>query len=159
MAIDANALDPTFKYEVASQPGAENIQACFTCGVCTACCPVSEIEPRYNPRKLIRMIAWGMRDELLSSDLIWQCNQCYNCYAHCPQNVKFTDVIGVLRRMAVKEGYAKPALPGTIDRVDRLIQQLRRDLVCEVFAAGEQDGDLEKMLARLIQERDGGESG
>ncbi len=153
MAIDVSTLDPAFKYELASQPGAENIQACFTCGVCTASCPVSEVEPRYNPRKLIRMISWGMREELLSSELIWQCNQCYNCYAHCPQNVKFTDVVTVLRRMAAREGYANPAMAETIAQVDKQIQELRRDLVSRVVSRGVRDSDLRKVLAQLIQER------
>ena len=42
-------LDPKFKYDVAAQPGGENIKRCFACGVCTGGCLVSEIkdDPEY----------------------------------------------------------------------------------------------------------------
>ena len=129
MVLDASRFDSDFKYKVAAQPGAENVKACFTCGVCTAGCPVSEIDEEYNPRKLVRMIVWGMKEELLSSDLIWLCNQCYECYAQCPQDVKFTDVITVLRRMAVEEGYADKSYLQTAEDVDLTVQKIRNRLM------------------------------
>lgn len=108
MAIALSKLDPKFKFEVAAQPGGENIKACFACGVCTACCPVSETEESYNPRRIIRMVLLGMREEVLSSDFIWLCVSCYACYAQCPQNVKFKEVMGVLREMAVRKATYTP---------------------------------------------------
>lgn len=140
---------PDFKYEVAARPGAENIQACFTCGVCTAGCPVSEIDERYNPRKMVRMLLWGMKEELLSGDLIWLCNRCYTCYAHCPQNVKFTDVIGVLRRMAVQEGYVTSAVGNSVEEIDRLIQEVRRDMVTGVLSDEDPELSLKDLLLRV----------
>lgn len=129
MTVAATQLDPNFKYEVANQPGGENIKACFACGVCTAGCPVSEIDEKYNPRKIIRMVLLGLREQVLSSDLIWLCSTCYTCYAHCPQDVKFTDVIGALRDMAIKEGYVDPSFKRNIDALDTFAQRVRRDMV------------------------------
>ena len=63
-------LDRNFRDEIAQEHGGENIRRCFTCGTCTVTCPVFAVEPRYDPRKIIRMILFGMRDEVLSNDLI-----------------------------------------------------------------------------------------
>lgn len=78
-------LDFKFGEEIASQPGGENIKRCFACGTCSASCPITEIDERYNPRKIIRMALLGMKREVLSSDFIWICSNCYLCYERCPQ--------------------------------------------------------------------------
>jgi len=132
MTIQMKELDPHFKYEVTEKPGGENLKACFACGVCTAGCPVSEIDERYNPRKIIRMVILGMRKEVLSADMIWLCSLCYTCYAHCPQNVKFTDIMGVLRDMAVKEGYVNPSFLEQIREIDRFSQKVRHQMVMSI---------------------------
>lgn len=125
---ESETLDPGFKYEVAARPGGENIKACFACGVCTAGCPVAEIDPQYNPRRIIRMVLLGLRREVLSSDIIWLCTCCFTCYAHCPQDVKFTDVMKVLREMAVEEGYVHPSFPSRIEALDEAAQRIRREM-------------------------------
>jgi len=161
VVVDASKLNPEFKYEVASLPGAENVRVCFTCGVCTASCPVSEVEERFNPRRMIRMIMWGMKEEILSSDLIWLCNQCYSCYAHCPQDVKFTDVVGALRRMAVEEGYVDASFLRLSEEMDCMTQQLRNRLVSKVLetrcADADAEVDLRSLMTQLAQELEGEE--
>ena len=59
--IDSKELDSRFKYDVAGHPGGENIKLCFACGTCTAGCPVSDVDPEYNPRKIIREVLLGLR--------------------------------------------------------------------------------------------------
>lgn len=82
-------LNPQFKCEVSKRPGGENIKNCYACGVCMGSCPVSEINPAYDPRKIIRMILLGMKERVLSSDVIWFCSLCHTCSSICPQHVKF----------------------------------------------------------------------
>ena len=127
--LETKDLDPHFKFEVASRPGGENIKACFSCGTCTASCPVSRIDPEFNPRKIIRQVLLGLRDEVLSSPLIWRCVQCYACYAKCPQNVKFTEVMAALRQMAVEDGYFPASMLEDVKELDDFSHELRRDLV------------------------------
>ena len=127
--IESKNLDPRFKYDVAAHPGGENIKLCFACGTCTASCPVSVVDPEYDPRKIIRQVLLGMRKEVLSSPIIWRCAQCYACTAKCPQNVKFRNVIRALREMAVAEGYVDADLLQEVEQLDELSQKLRRDLV------------------------------
>ena len=148
--IALNELDPKFKYEVAEQPGGENIKVCFSCGLCTAGCPVSAIDENYNPRKIIHMVLLGMRQQVLSSDFIWLCSLCYTCYAHCPQNVKFTDVMRALRTMAVKEGYVHPSFPDRIKEIDSLSQKLRHQMALSLL--GKKSEDIKINPAELLGE-------
>ena len=137
--IEAKNLDPQFKYDVAAHPGGDNIKLCFACGTCTAGCPVSAIDPEYNPRKIIRQVLLGMRKEVLCSPVIWRCVQCYSCSAKCPQNVKFRDVMKALREMAAAEGCVDVGLLQEVEQLDEFSQKVRRDMVnllisdCEKF--------------------------
>jgi heterodisulfide reductase subunit C2 len=122
-------LDPTFRDEVALMPGGANIAKCFACGTCAAGCPVTNIDEEYNSRSIIRKILYGMREEVLSSPAIWLCMMCYRCYARCPQQVNFTDIMRALRHMAVRDGYASAEMLAKEDEADKKAQTLRRELV------------------------------
>ena len=138
-AIEINKLNAAFKYEVSEHPGGEGIKACFACGACTGGCPASETDPAYDPRKIIRMILLGMKEKVLSSDIIWLCSMCYTCSFHCPQNVQFVKVMGVLRDMAVKEGFALPSFLKNVDAIDRLAQTVRHHMVMSVVDKKKED--------------------
>jgi len=139
--------DPNFKNQIASQPGAESFMKCFTCGTCTATCPVAEVHDEYDPRKIIRMAILGMREEVLSSDIIWMCSRCYACAALCPQNVKFTDVISILRDMAVKEGYVPAERLEKARELDRIVQSLRCRLIEQKLHPDDENrAEIQRML-------------
>jgi heterodisulfide reductase subunit C len=132
--IRSSELDPKFKYEVASRPGGEKLKVCYACGVCTAGCPVSEVSEDFDPRKIIRMVLMGMKERVLSSDFIWYCHQCFKCSGHCPQNVKFTDIMRVLRDMAVKEGYVDSSFLQKAKELDRFSHKVRHRLMKSIVA-------------------------
>lgn len=127
--IILSEMDANFKNEIAAQPGAEHFKQCFTCGTCTASCPVAEVHDEYDPRKIIRMSILGMKEEVLSSDVLWMCSRCYTCYALCPQGVKFTDVLGILRDMAVKQGFVSKEQDENARELDKFVQDLRCNLI------------------------------
>ena len=104
--IRIEELDPGFKFEVLKHEETQGLNACFACGTCTAGCPVHEIFPEYSPRKLAKMVKLGMKKEVLSNPYIWYCVTCHNCEQRCPQNVKFFNILNVLKNMAAKKGYA-----------------------------------------------------
>jgi len=133
--VAVSDLDLSFAEEVASQPGGEHIRRCFACGTCAAGCPITEVDTDYNPRKIIRQILFGMRDEVLSSPRIWYCLICYRCYARCPQKVNFTDIMRALRYMAIKGRYAPSDILKRIEQIDRFAQTLRHDLIEYDFEA------------------------
>ena len=113
--IDSKTLDPEFKRLIAKEPGGEHVQRCFSCGTCTAGCPVREVTDRYNPRKIIRMALLGMKKEVLSSQFIWLCSSCYTCHERCPQNVKIPELMNALKNIAVREGYLPSAMKAQLD--------------------------------------------
>jgi len=105
MTIYKEDLDPQFKFEVAELPDGENVKECFACGSCTGVCPVSQIIPEFDPRKILHMISLGLKKKLLSSDLLWYCTGCSTCEFVCPQNVRFNDVVKALKILALQDGY------------------------------------------------------
>lgn len=115
-------IDTNFKNEIAAHPGGERVLNCFLCGSCTASCPVSEVTDEYNPRRMMRRILAGERG-LLAEDEIWKCNQCHACVAHCPQDVRFADIIRAMREIAVAEGLRSEALAEKVAEAEREANQ------------------------------------
>lgn len=100
-----------------------------------------QVDADYNPRKLIRMILLGMRKEVLSSRAIWLCARCYTCTANCPQSVDFSDIMMVLRDMAVAEGYAPAERLERIEAISAAAHELRRDVINLLLGVGEATPD------------------
>ena len=122
-------IDPEFKNEVAGCPGGENIMRCFACGTCVLSCPVSEVTSDYSPRKIIHMILLGMKEEVLCSEAIWYCMSCYRCHVRCPQDVKYPEIMRVLRKLAAEQGYVKTGFIAALGEVDKVTQKIRRDML------------------------------
>jgi len=117
--IAMSELDSNFKTEIAGESGGENVKLCFACGTCTVVCPVFAVKESYNPRKLIRMMVLGFKEEVLSADLIWFCSGCYSCFELCPRDVKITDLMGAVRNIAVREGHIPAAHKASIDLTEK----------------------------------------
>jgi heterodisulfide reductase subunit C len=115
--IEVDKLDKDFKYEVAKEPGGENIMYCFQCGTCTAACPVSPLRESYNPRRIIYMVLMGMKDEVLSDEFVWYCSGCYSCQERCPQGVSITGLMVALRNIAYREGKGLEAYKGAVKSI------------------------------------------
>jgi heterodisulfide reductase subunit C2 len=120
-----DSLDPDFKNQVALKPGGENAANCFLCGTCTAGCPVSSLNSGYSPRRIMRMLLLGMKDELLNMPELWQCSQCHTCVAHCPQDARPADVIRVLRQIALEEGCYTKEFAEEVEKLDLELKKQR----------------------------------
>jgi heterodisulfide reductase subunit C len=141
-------LDHGFKDEIATVPGGEQIKRCFSCGTCTAGCPVAEVAERYNPRRIIRMALLGMRHDVLSSDFIWLCSACYTCYERCPQDVRIPDLMTAIKNLAVRQGYTPSTfitqmdllkVHGRLYEIGAFENQKRRDLGLPVIRGNAQE--------------------
>jgi heterodisulfide reductase subunit C len=95
----------TFADQVRASTGGEKITHCFSCGTCTATCPIQWIEENYNPRRIIKMVMLGMKEQVLSSPVIWLCSACDICYRRCPQDIRISDLMKAIRDVAIQEGY------------------------------------------------------
>jgi heterodisulfide reductase subunit C len=51
------------------------------------------------------MALYGLREKVLGSEFIWLCSNCYACQERCPQGVCITELMTVLKNMAVNAGY------------------------------------------------------
>ena len=134
------ALEPRFKFEVASYPGGERVLNCYLCGTCTAGCPISEITTDYNPRKIMRKILLGKKDELLSSGEIWRCYQCHTCVSHCPQDVRFADIIRAVREIALRDKIVDPQFAEAVEALDLETRKLRLDKVNKLIEENRVEG-------------------
>lgn len=93
-----------FHEVVAECPVDPHLEACLQCGTCGGSCP-SGPDMDHTPRMLFAMIAAGMREAVLRSNTPWYCVSCYYCMERCPQQIRITDVMYTLKRMAIREGY------------------------------------------------------
>jgi len=96
------ALDENFLNEVRSTPGGERVIDCMQCGTCSGSCPLA-YRMDYTPREINAMVRAGLRDEVLSSNSIWTCSSCYLCTVRCPREIKITDIMYVLKNIAMKD--------------------------------------------------------
>ena len=101
------APNPEFISEL-SVAGGDGAKMCFQCGTCTAGCPPGKITA-YRIRKLMRMAQLGLKEDIISSEDLWQCTTCYTCEERCPRGVPIVDVVIALRNIAVANGKMFPA--------------------------------------------------
>ncbi len=131
-------MNKDFKQTIKNRPGGENLSLCYSCGSCTATCPVSEQVEDFNPRLIIKKSLLGFSEEVLSGEEIWQCIQCRRCVSACPQNVRFADIVRVLRELAVEEGHFAEDLEERLDDYDKEVLRYRLEILEEVLA-GDKD--------------------
>lgn len=104
------------------QFGAAEINACYSCGNCTAICPLSDNDATF-PRRFIRLAQVGLEDDLVASKELWTCYQCGMCTEKCPTEADPAEFMATARRFAIahydrtglaKVLYTKPALSWVI---------------------------------------------
>lgn len=103
--------------------GAADISACFSCGTCTASCPLSQTDATF-PRRIIRYAQLGMKDALLSSKELWTCYQCGECAETCPTQADPSELMAATRRYAI----------ASYDRTRIARTMYTRPVVATVFA-------------------------
>ena len=115
--IELDQTDPDFRRVLAAQPGGEKMAACFMCRTCTASCPITAVNERFNPLRIIRMALYGLKREVLESDFVWLCSSCYACQERCPQGVRITELMTLLKNMAVEQGHPPAGVKAQLDLV------------------------------------------
>ena len=92
--VDVSLLDDIRRF------GAADVSACFSCGVCTATCPLVTDDGTF-PRRMIRYAQLGLPDKLLSSRELWTCYACGQCSEECPQQAEPSEFMAATRRWAI----------------------------------------------------------
>lgn len=110
------AATKSFAEEIKTIPGGEHLEKCYACGTCVSKCLIQQkVEPDYNPRRLLRMVMEGMREEAFTNPTTWLCSECDLCYAACPQEIHISQVIGAVKQLAVEAGYSSPLIPVSVN--------------------------------------------
>ncbi|MFX1512084.1 MAG: 4Fe-4S dicluster domain-containing protein [Promethearchaeota archaeon] len=97
---------------------AKSVRLCYQCGTCAAGCPVFRVRNDKNPRLLVERLLLGNQEEVIQSDVMWYCCNCYTCTEHCPQGVDLAHVMVNLKNLAVQMGYAPQSL---IDEITAIL--------------------------------------
>ncbi len=105
MAEQIVSPDLNFVKEVIAA-GADSLKKCYQCSTCTVVCEVTQDKKPF-PRKEMLHAQWGMKDQLMTNPDIWLCHQCSDCTAYCPRGAKPGEVLGAVRKVAIKE-YSAP---------------------------------------------------
>ena len=67
-----------------------------------------------TPRKMLLMIASGMKEEVLKSNSMWYCVSCYACTARCPREIPVADVMHLLKNETLRGDYGKDKLASPV---------------------------------------------
>jgi heterodisulfide reductase subunit C1 len=84
----------------------EGLNACISCGTCTAICPAARFY-NYDPRIIVETVQRGNEDDilaLLESDTIWYCGECLSCKTRCPRNNTPGYIVQSLRNLSQELG-------------------------------------------------------
>lgn len=101
-AVIVHQLDREFASEVKRKSGTD-LNLCYQCRTCANGCPfVAAMD--HPPNALIRMIQYGLRQQVLECGTIWVCVNCHTCSSQCPNNIDIAAIMNTLTKMALEEG-------------------------------------------------------
>ena len=155
--IDTKVSDHSFIRTV-EQMSHANLSRCWHCLTCSGGCPFSQ-DMDVLPNAVLRMVQYGLKEQVLTTSTIWLCVGCNTCAVECPNAVDIAAVMDALRRVAMDEG-VKIAEPGilafhnaVVDSIGRHGRTHKLEIMMQYKLAGRQnlfsDMDLGlKMLSR-----------
>lgn len=93
-----------------------NADRCLSCGACVAGCPVADwSRERLDPRRMVRLVQYGLGDQVAGQDWIWQCTSCAKCSYGCPVGVDLAGIVERARSLVPAEH-----TPGSIQKTANL---------------------------------------
>jgi ferredoxin len=122
-------------------PNGGNLNACLTCGACSAGCPATGLK-NMDPRKFLRMAALGMDEEIIASDWPWMCTMCQRCVYVCPMQIDIPQLIFNTRALRPRDERPKGIL-------DSCNMALKNDTLS---AMGTTEEDFEFVVNDVLEE-------
>lgn len=79
------------------------LRKCYQCARCSGVCQISKVQ-KFTPSRIIQMILEGFEDEIINSQVLWDCLMCNSCLEHCPKDINFADIVRIARyKMRIKD--------------------------------------------------------
>jgi heterodisulfide reductase subunit C len=91
--------------DTVEQASGQPIRDCYQCSKCYTGCPVA----RYMdvpPNGIIRMIQYGMKDQVFATKTIWLCLSCMNCGVRCPNGIDLGAMMDAVRELSIEAGHS-----------------------------------------------------
>ncbi len=85
----------------------EDLRGCIQCGTCSATCPTAYAMD-YSPRQVWRMVALGMREQVLNSRTFWLCTTCKACQVRCPRGINLMESMIALKEYSTDKDVNVP---------------------------------------------------
>lgn len=97
-----------------------DFSACLVCGTCSNGCPITGTPGMegWNTRKVMRMLAYGMVDEVVESKFPWLCTGCGRCAYSCPMGIDIPAVMAHMKSMRDRDKVPGSLHKGTMNNVD-----------------------------------------
>jgi heterodisulfide reductase subunit C len=102
----------------------EEVHRCYHCGSCANGCPFVQAMD-YPPNAVLRLVQFGLRQEVLGCRTIWICVGCHTCSSQCPMAIDLAAVMGALRYLALEAGVS-PAEPGILGFHREVLRSIER---------------------------------
>ena len=83
--------------------GIESPNICYQCSKCTSGCEAMKLL-ELEPHSIMASAKAGFIDEIMQSDLIWECIGCYKCRERCPQKMSPVDLMYIIKNWSVSSG-------------------------------------------------------
>jgi heterodisulfide reductase subunit C len=122
-AAEAAKVKLSLAAEVRERSGT-NFNSCYQCRSCGNGCPFVEAMD-YSPNQLLRLVQFGLRQEVLTCKTIWVCVGCHTCSSQCPMGIDLAAVMDTLCLMAVEEGVAL-GKPNIFDFHEEVLRSLEK---------------------------------
>jgi heterodisulfide reductase subunit C len=94
--------------ELLNTRAGKRIYQCIQCGTCSASCPLNHLMD-HAPREIFALIRDGEMLEALKSNTPWFCVSCYQCMPRCPKEIPVTDIMYLLKQMAIAHNFTLPS--------------------------------------------------
>jgi ferredoxin len=132
-------------------PDGGNLNACLTCGACSSGCPATGIEGM-DARKFLRMAAFGMDEEILSTNWVWACTMCQRCIYVCPMKIDIPQLVYNARAAWPREKRPKGIL-GSCDAAMKVESRSAMGLTGDMFKE-----TVEELIEEVREDQEGMEN-
>lgn len=98
-------LNPTLSDPVKDYLSKFNLNLCLTCGACTNGCPATGTPSLegLDTRKVLRMLSFGMVEEVMESMFPWVCTGCGRCVHGCPMGIDIVGIMGYMKSLRPRD--------------------------------------------------------
>ena len=97
-------ISSDFRKEISKLGEGFSVNYCYQCGTCSGGCPALRYTKVYNPRRIMEDVLLGFKEKTLKDPVLWYCTMCHACLEACPQGVKVSEILILLRNMATEIG-------------------------------------------------------